>query len=255
MKMKKAFTLAEVLLVIAIIGAVSVLSVNNAVKSTNSAEKITRLRKTYDVLQTAIMAGMDKGGSISNWGYALNNADNGNYNLAKKFIAPYLKIEKECGTGTGCWKTGTVTTTYREASSINIDNSTNMYKAILANGASIAITFCYINTRTANSSIGFNGIYPVGDKPAGTAGDIFVDVDGPNKGSSKMGDDVFLFYIVPENGLIPSGNNLAIKSNTDGQCPKYGEACTAWALHKGNQDYFKCPDQLSWTDPNKAHCQ
>lgn len=253
MKMKKAFTLAEVLLVIAIIGAVSVLAVNNAVKSTNSAEKITRLRKTYDVLQTAIMAGMDKGGSISNWGYALENADNGNYNLAKKFIAPYLKIEKDCETGTGCWKSGITSTKYREHN-INFETTTDWYKAILANGASIAVSFNHINTRTTGSDISFNGIYPAGTYNGNYFGAIFVDIDGPNKGASKMGDDVFLFYITSD-GIVPSGNNLAIKSNTDGQCPKYGEACTAWALHKGNQDYFKCPDQLSWTDQNKAHCQ
>ena len=42
---KLAFTLAEVLLVIAIIGTVSVLTVNNAIKSTNTAEKITQLKK------------------------------------------------------------------------------------------------------------------------------------------------------------------------------------------------------------------
>ena len=42
---KLAFTLAEVLLVIAIIGTVSVLTVNNAIKSTNTAEKITQLKR------------------------------------------------------------------------------------------------------------------------------------------------------------------------------------------------------------------
>lgn len=254
MKMKKAFTLAEVLLVIAIIGTVSVLAVNNAVKNTSSAEKITRLRKTYDILQTAITAGMYKGGAIDNWGLTLDNADNGNYNLCKKFLVPHLKIEKDCGTGTGCWKSGITSTNYRNTS-INFETTTGWYKAILANGASIAVRFAYMNTRTTGSSIPFSGIYPVGTyNNSASGGAIFVDIDGPNKGASKMGDDVFLFYITPD-GIVPSGNNLAIKSNTDGQCPKYGEACTAWALYKGNQDYFKCPDSLSWTDKDKAHCQ
>lgn len=253
MKMKKAFTLAEVLLVIAIIGTVSVLAVNNAVKNTSSAEKITRLRKTYDILQTAITAGMYKGGAISNWGYALTNADNGNYNLCKKFLVPHLKIERDCETGTGCWKSGITSTKYREHN-INFETTTDWYKAILANGASIAVSFNQMNTRTTGSAISFNGIYPVGTYNGNYFGTIFVDIDGPNKGASKMGDDVFLFYITSD-GIVPSGNNLAIKSNTDGQCPKYGEACTAWALYKGNQDYFKCPDILSWTDKDNAHCQ
>ena len=47
---KSAFTLAEVLMVIGIIGAVSMLTVTNARKGTDTAEKITQLRKTHEIL-------------------------------------------------------------------------------------------------------------------------------------------------------------------------------------------------------------
>ena len=57
---KSAFTLAEVLLVIGVIGAVSMLTVTNARKGTDIAEKLTQLRKTHEILesvtQQAIMA-------------------------------------------------------------------------------------------------------------------------------------------------------------------------------------------------------
>ena len=46
---KSAFTLAEVLMVIGIIGAVSMLTVTNARKGTDTAEKITQLRKTHEI--------------------------------------------------------------------------------------------------------------------------------------------------------------------------------------------------------------
>ena len=88
---------------------------------------------------------------------------------------------------------------------------------------------------------------------------IFVDVDGPNKGAGKLGDDVFAFLVNSQDvrdGLEPMGNNVQFSttSGTYPPCPYNGEYCTAWALYKGNQDYFKCPDKLSWTDPEKSHC-
>ena len=253
---KLAFTLAEVLLVIAIIGTVSVLTVNNAVKSSNTAEKITSLKKTYDILQTAFMAGMDKGGAIDKWGYALDNNTNGNSNLVTKFLTPNLKLQKDCGTSTGCWKTGAKSTAYQGGQSVTFDTDTNWYKFILANGASVAIRFDFINTRTSGSSIG--GDYHIEPVDQGAHNDpngaIFVDVDGPNKSASKAGDDLYLFYITSD-GIVPAGVEYGIRINTEDACPEYGEACTAWAFYKGNQDYFRCPKNLSWTDPNKTHCE
>ena len=147
MKMKKAFTLAEILLVVAIIGTVSVLTVNNAVKSSNTAEKITKLRKTYDILQTAIMAGMDRYGHVYSWGYASNETTDEalNRSTINKALMPFLKVEKDCSTGTGCW-----TSTFKpNLSSKTIDSNKMYYKAILANGASIAITFVQMQARVS----------------------------------------------------------------------------------------------------------
>lgn len=251
MKMKKAFTLAEILLVVAIIGTVSVLTVNNAVKSSNTAEKITKLRKTYDILQTAIMAGMDRYGHVYSWGYASNETTDEalNRSTINKALMPFLKVEKDCSTGTGCW-----TSTFKpNLSSKTIDSNKMYYKAILANGASIAITFVQMQARTSYSAAGTSlyGDYPYDDQDCAW---VYIDVDGPNKGGCKLGDDVFAFAIMGSHGLFPMGNNHSFSNTANNHCPKTGEYCTAWAFYKGNQDYFKCPDELSWTDKNKAHC-
>lgn len=251
---KLAFTLAEVLLVIAIIGTVSILTVNNAVKSTGTAEKITQLKKTYDILNAAIMASMNDAGSPYNWGYAGsgNNDDDLNKTTIENVLVPHLKLQKNCGTGTGCWKSTVKPSVYE--SNTTIDSNTKFYKGILANGASFAMKF--------GSLKGSN--YTFSDNDFGDAFDlstavIFVDVDGPNKGAGKLGDDVFAFLVDSSDvrdGLEPMGNNVKFSntSETYPPCPYNGEYCTAWAFYKGNQDYFTCPKRLSWTDPEKSHC-
>lgn len=251
---KLAFTLAEVLLVIAIIGTVSVLTVNNAIKSTNTAEKITQLKKTYDILNTAVMAGMNIAGEPYKWGYAGsgNNYNDLNKTTIKNVLVPHLKLQKNCETGTGCWKSTVKPSIYE--SNTTIDSNTKFYKGILANGASFAISFLKIKGR----DFSYEEIFDSQTYECATA-IIYVDVDGPNKSNGKLGDDVFAFYFDSYDvgyGLEPFGNktNLGFNFTTAGSCPYSGEYCTAWAFYKGNQDYFKCPDQLSWTDPEKSHC-
>lgn len=253
---KLAFTLAEVLLVIAIIGTVSVLTVNNAVKSTGTAEKITQLKKTYDILQAAVMAGMNDAGSPYKWGAYGSGTESDDYNKAiiEKVLVPHLKLQQNCGTGSGCWKSTVKANISNDPPTLN--TSTEWYKFVLANGASVAIELVQLDGDTPiydDSMLLLAGDYPT-DQMVGV---VYVDVDGPNKGAGKAGDDVFSFVLFNENGLYPYGNNVTLeKSNSDrdSSCPSMGEFCTAWALYKGNQDYFKCPDKLSWTDPEKSHC-
>ena len=253
---KLAFTLAEVLLVIAIIGTVSILTVNNAVKNTGTAEKIVQLKKTYDILQGAVMASMNDVGSPYKWGAYGSGTESHEYNKAilEKVLVPHLKLQRNCETSTGCWKSTIKNNISNDPTTIN--NNTDWYKFILANGASVAIELVQLDGDTPiydDSMLLLAGDYPT-DQMVGV---IYVDVDGPNKGAGKAGDDVFAFVLFNENGLYPHGNNVTLeKSNSDrdSSCPSMGEFCTAWALYKGNQDYFICPATLSWTDPEKSHC-
>ena len=70
---KSAFTLAEVLMVIGIIGAVSMLTVTNARKGTDTAEKITQLRKTHEILESVVQQAVMEDGQIKNWQYMLTD--------------------------------------------------------------------------------------------------------------------------------------------------------------------------------------
>ncbi len=253
-----AFTLAEVLLVVAIIGAVSVLTVNNAVKSTNSVEKITQLKKTYDILQGAFMASIGEAGDPYKWGAygSGDESDTINNSIIQTILEPHLKLQKTCRTSSGCWKSTVIANISNDPS--EIDSSSYWYKGILANGASFAMKFTMLDNNVIydDSMQLLSGEYPDEDQEVAI---IYVDVDGPDKGPSKAGDDVFTFALFSEHGLYPLGYKTEMKSNNGGSisftCPSIGEYCTAWALYKGNEDYFKCPDVLSWTDTAKSHCK
>lgn len=222
---KKAFTLAEILLTMAIIGIVGIIAVSGAKKDTDVTEKIAQLRRSYEVIDTAFASAVAENGNITNWGSTIS--DRGDV------IFPHFKFNKICKTSSGCWRNAKQLKLDNSESSITMDSNSSYYKGILANGASIAI----INDTTKT------------DQKL----KVSVDVNGPDKGMNKYGDDVFSFYVLNDGIVLPYA------AGTSGQdvCSSGGdgETCTAWAIKFGNMDYLlagtnnKCPDNttLSWT--------
>ena len=209
-----AFTLAEVVLVMGIIGVVGVLAVTNAKKDTDTAEKVAQLKKTYDILNTAFAQAVMENGAIKTWG-----TDGAWPTTAEvgAVISPYLKLLKNCGTGTGCWKNATISGT-----ALNVESDNSYYKAILSNGVLIAI-------------------YPDSDEYLY----IYVDVNG-KKGLNTYGNDVFEFYVYNEGDVVPE-QFQSVSSRSDWTVHA-GYDATAWVLKFGNMDYLKsCASSLSWT--------
>ena len=224
----KAFTLVEIVLAMAIIGVVAVLTITNATKDSDEATKVAQLRSTYNILNTALSKAIEENGPMgggNNWFGTTSHHK----------IFDYLKLSKACFYMTetesdGCFKEEAQKgnhTTFVDGSSIN--SAIRADKAILSNGASIYITL--------GSNYG---------------ADVLVDVNGPNKGNNRYGDDIFGFYI-DQNEISPLGMNAPFSTTTDG-CPYYGDVCTAWVIKMGNMEYFKCPEKLSWTEVGKSTC-
>ena len=157
---QKAFTLVEILLTMAIIGVVGILAVSNAKKDTDEAEKELQLKRSFEILDTALTAAVAENGNTTYWGSSVSEKWN--------ILAQQIKFSKNCGTGQGCWRNEKILEKNNNESSRNLDTDTDFGKGILVNGSSIAVDF-------ANSS------------------QIFVDVNGPDRGLNKYGDDVFMF--------------------------------------------------------------
>ncbi len=102
MKKRNAFTLAEVLITLGIIGIVASMTLPTLTAKTRKAEATARLKKFYSVMNQAITMAENDYGFCGDWEYEkmsdYDNPDsvNANYGVSeafsKKYLIPYMKI-------------------------------------------------------------------------------------------------------------------------------------------------------------------
>ena len=238
--MKKAFTLAEVLITLGIIGVVAALTMPVLIQNHKEKTTVARLKKTYSVLSNAYMLALNENPDVTSWFPSDEISENSKIFFDK--IKPYLKIQKECGFEKGCLTSGYVKTLDGRNYTI-YDERDDEYRFILSDGTTL---WFYISINDLDL-VNENGI-----------GNIKVDIDG-KKGPYTFGKDVFLFYITT-NKIVPYGTqNTTINSvSFDYACNKSkttdanGIGCTAWVLYNENMDYLHCND-LTWS--GKVRCK
>jgi len=103
--MRKAFTLAEVLITLSIIGVVAAMTMPTLIQTQQRKEYSVRLKKFYSMMSQAILLAENEYGEIENWSRKDNLTDNdpeieGQKNFAEtrdywnKYYAPYIKTLK-----------------------------------------------------------------------------------------------------------------------------------------------------------------
>ena len=203
---KSAFTLAETLIVMGIIGVVAALTLPNLNSSTGNKEKVAKVKKIYSNLNDAFRRAEAIYGPSDTW---LNGVSGSNFDISKRYaerLLEFIKVSKVCENKAGCWHNtplGGPEGAYALQS--KFDTNVNDYRFILADGTSI--------------DLNFNQIF-------------FVDIDGPNKGKNSMGEDVFMFRIT-DGDISPCRSFEQPK-----QCFKYHD-CGKWVIENGNMDYLK----------------
>ena len=123
-----AFTLAEVLITLGIIGVVAALTIPTLMANYRKSVVEKKIYTTYNILQNTVrMSAVDNGDPLF-W-----NLDNWNSDIFEQYFAPYLNIVKRCKT-TNFEEDDCDTIVYN----INGNFSTNYsYKYILSNGVGI----------------------------------------------------------------------------------------------------------------------
>ena len=234
MRKNKAFTLAETLVVMGIIGVVAALTIPNLSSSTANKENVARVQKAYSTINEAFERVQAEYGNIQRWplrdfGWNGNN----DTDFFANRMSEYLKVSKNCARNAnqGCmassvkYLNGTSTTSGYSAVT---DADTSAYKMILADGTGLAI-------QVVSGSIFMN-----------------VDIDGPRKGSGTIGKDWFRFV------YDASSTKKVIPANTSNLTSSFssGEGLTAWVIETGNMDYLKAVNgtcknnnkKLDWTN-------
>ena len=99
--MKKAFTLAEVLITLGIIGVVVAMTLPTLIQKQQDVATVSRLEKTYSILSQAVMSAQQEYGEIDFWTIVDNNQESTRENFAR--VEPYLKKVRKCDNEAGCW--------------------------------------------------------------------------------------------------------------------------------------------------------
>ena len=225
MNKKIAFTLAETLIVIGIIGVVAALTLPNLNQSTGNKERVAKLKKIYSNLNDALGRATVVYGPVDTW---CANYSGSCQNRHLQRLTEFMKTSKICNNISSCAQS------FDNGS--NSGGSTYDNNAILADGTMFAIN----NT----SAVGNDG------------GVIFVDL---GVGSGKEGKDVFTFLYGKNKDVYVgdySGNAYVSCDN------KYCHPLTAasWVINFDNMDYLKtsngtnCPNGTKLTFGGNHSC-
>ncbi|MBR2525423.1 type II secretion system protein [bacterium] len=229
-----AFTLAETLIVIGVIGIVSALTLPNLNSSTGDKERVAKVKKIYQNLQDAFGRAEAVYGPYEEW--FVNEASDAYEARAKRAgerITEFMKTSKVCAqeTGKGCFTSGKSKTIVNEDHS-NFDSDSRLYKIITADGATISIS---------------NAATPL----------IIVDIDGPNKGPYTLGKDIFGFDIGDNGeGVLPCLHNWELNKILSEDITNKGISAATWIIKYDNADYLKlnsrgkCPNGTTPTEAN-----
>lgn len=216
----KAFTLAETLIVMGIIGFIAAISVPRLRDGMDERTLVAQLGKIDTDLQTgyqAVITRYNEPTSLETWEYAGLTDANAIIKIRDLLgarLADNLSAQKKCGTSSGCF-----------TSDSTIDSSTSYQKMIVKSGAAVALTITSKPDFTCSTAE--DRYYPC------PFGSIVVDVNGIETGPNKAGFDIFA-YTISKNGIEPNGLNETsgvVLSSTD------GKQNTAWALKAQNEDY------------------
>ena len=214
---KTAFTLAEVLITLGIIGIVAALTMPTLIQKYQERVTVNKVKKFYSVMSQAQLLAIKDHGYLDEWDVPDGMTKESTEKLMSYF-KPYLKIAKDCGTSSGCLQNGTIKF-LNGNNHLNYDSSDRYYKLILNDGTymwlrSAAGAYCTSSDTGVNVACGI----------------LWIDINGKNP-PNTFAKDIFMFALV-KNGIDVAGNK--------GDCKLYstGWSCAEYVL-QGNMDYLK----------------
>ena len=205
---KQAFTLAEVLITLVVIGVVSALTVPSINNALHKYQYISALKKNYSVFSNLFNKTKFDYNDYLDW----NHADSNQNAIFENYLnmKVYLNVIRECNNKKGCWSKDITTAPNGKDKAISASEvgiGGNIVTFTLSDGTNVNLDYWSAADITTNFGVSQN-LFP-------STLSIFVDVNG-DKRPNKLGQDVFAFILTKE-GLVPAGlNNHSEKCNITG---------------------------------------
>ncbi len=243
-----AFTLAEVLITLGIIGVVAAMTLPTLIQNYKVKQTVTQLKKINSQLAQAytLIREEEGGGMVNSETFEWDD------DLLMEKFAKYLKFQKKCPGNVGeCWEN----TMYKDVKGgdySRYDGKGNTRASgILADG-----TFIMFNLRRAGITNSEGETEYINTTPAdGIFAQIYADING-HKPPNQLGVDFFYWFLVGDRifpGGVPSCGKYGCSPNdfVRNCLNANGYHCTAWIIYNENMDYLKCSD-LSWNGKHKC---
>ena len=178
---KAAFTLAEVLITLGIIGVVAAMTLPTLFANYRKKQTVTQLKKAYSEINQAIKLSETENGELSGWHFEDTPASRDEF--ANDYFMKYFRIIKKC----------------------KPSNEECFSKISNINGAPIT----YINNPQEGmtsfiTASGYSVLFWT--HGTGNGGWIYIDIDGPEKGDGKLGKDIFIFQMQFDDNYTISGS-------------------------------------------------
>ena len=215
---KPAFTLAEVLITLGIIGIVAAMTIPTLIQKNFEKQTVAKLRETQSILSQAIRMAEEEYGSMEGWG--ITGYDEESAVIIANNLKTTLKLALDCGvedTEAHC-APNKMYQFLKGGNNNNFATDRTMYKIVLTNGTTIYI-------RGNNGTTSANAVF-------------YVDTNGKSS-PNTWGKDLFQFSARPD-GLYPTGHPSKSSETTATSCHKEGSGfgCAYYVLNNGNMNYL-----------------
>lgn len=222
----RAFTLAEVLITLGIIGVVAAMTIPALISNYNERVTVTKVKKMYSVLSQAVKLAMVENGEVNQW----DLGDTYNIESAEKlwlYLKPHLRIAHECGDNKDCYSSAGVKSLSGNNYGANYNDDTKYFKLITADGS---VLWFRTGSKCSTPEGGYQN----------HCGIIWYDIDGV-KGANTFGKDIFVFVLLAD-GVVPykqceyRSSPISCSKN---EISKYsGLGCSYYIINNGNMNYL-----------------
>lgn len=220
------FSLAELLIAVAIIGVIAALTIPGVIANYQRKALLTQLQKSYVELQESLLILKTENYQKGLYGSSLNKKSSTSIrNSAGKFLLGYYKITQDCETDTQpCFASK-----YADLSSMTYsDYSCEGYSVVVAGGAAICIVPASITEEEVSDGTG-----ETTTKETKNPAVVYIDVNG-SKEPNIGGRDMFTFNIYEDftiDEVDPASTDLSSLEAERNNL--YDENCLTSSIGKG----------------------
>lgn len=173
-----AFSLAEVLITLGIIGVVAAMTIPVLISNYQKKQTAAQLKAAFSIVQQALKLSQEENGEVESWDTTLNG-----HKFFEKYMSHHIKWMKEYTSGE-LKKEAPRTLLNGSAYGGTTYNGGNSAHFTLINGSMVSMNL---------NSAGESGLW------------VGIDVNGLSK-PNRVGRDTFLFFLSSEYGLRPLGD-------------------------------------------------